>query len=175
MLDERRFLAVLQPPRQMLQGHVPLTLGDFALARLLRLRDRRLFETAQDAILILNAETGTILEGITRSSIMELCGKLGHRVEERPVTIDVAVVRSVQTGRAGLQFVRVQGDEHERLRHVVQQLLSAQQVIGLGGERSAAPPQAPPPPFDPGRVIPLVHRLPQASQSRITPPSTLND
>ncbi len=43
MLDERRFLAVLQPPRQMLQGHVPLTLGDFALARLLRLRDRTLF------------------------------------------------------------------------------------------------------------------------------------
>ena len=47
---------------------------------------------------------------------------------ERPVTIDVAVVRSVQSGRAGLQFVRVQGDEHERLRHVVQQLLSAQQA-----------------------------------------------
>jgi hypothetical protein len=44
---------------------------------------------------------------------------------ERPVTIDVAVVRSVQSGRAGLQFVRVQGDEHERLRHVVQRLLGA--------------------------------------------------
>ena len=43
--------------------------------------------------------------------------------EDRPVTIDVAVVRSVQTGRAGLQFVRVQGDEQERLRHVVHQLL----------------------------------------------------
>jgi branched-chain amino acid aminotransferase len=32
--------------------------------------------------------SGTILEGITRSSIIELCGKLGHSVEERPVTID---------------------------------------------------------------------------------------
>ena len=32
--------------------------------------------------------SGTILEGITRSSIIELCGKLGHRVEERAITID---------------------------------------------------------------------------------------
>ena len=32
--------------------------------------------------------SGTILEGITRSSIIELCGKLGHPVEERTVTID---------------------------------------------------------------------------------------
>jgi branched-chain amino acid aminotransferase len=31
---------------------------------------------------------GTILEGITRSSIIELCSKLGHTVEERDVTID---------------------------------------------------------------------------------------
>ena len=43
----------------------------------------------QDDGTIATPETsGTILEGITRSSIMELCGKLGHRVEERPVTID---------------------------------------------------------------------------------------
>jgi hypothetical protein len=49
---------------------------------------------------------------------------------ERPVTIDVAVVRSVQTGRAGLQFVRVQGDEQERLRHVVRQLMAAQPEAG---------------------------------------------
>jgi branched-chain amino acid aminotransferase len=32
--------------------------------------------------------SGTILAGITRSAIIELCGKLGHPVEERPVTID---------------------------------------------------------------------------------------
>jgi len=32
--------------------------------------------------------TGTILEGITRSSIIELCGKLGHRVEERRFSVD---------------------------------------------------------------------------------------
>ncbi|MDF9716024.1 branched-chain amino acid aminotransferase [Nocardioides sp. ChNu-153] len=33
-------------------------------------------------------ETGTILEGITRSSIIELAGKLGHEVHERKFTID---------------------------------------------------------------------------------------
>ena len=33
-------------------------------------------------------ETGTILEGITRSSIIDLAGKLGHRVDERRVSID---------------------------------------------------------------------------------------
>jgi len=32
--------------------------------------------------------SGSILEGITRSSIMELCGTLGHKVEERRVSID---------------------------------------------------------------------------------------
>ncbi len=37
---------------------------------------------------IVTPETGTILEGITRASIMELAGKLGHQVEERKVTID---------------------------------------------------------------------------------------
>jgi branched-chain amino acid aminotransferase len=33
-------------------------------------------------------ETGTILEGITRSAIIELAGKMGHRVEERRISID---------------------------------------------------------------------------------------
>ncbi len=32
--------------------------------------------------------TGTILEGITRASIMELCGKLGHPVEERRFSVE---------------------------------------------------------------------------------------
>ncbi|MCW2759545.1 MAG: branched chain amino acid aminotransferase apoenzyme, partial [Nocardioidaceae bacterium] len=32
--------------------------------------------------------TGTILEGITRSAIMELAGKMGHTVEERKFSID---------------------------------------------------------------------------------------
>src|SRR3954449_12016263 len=32
------------------------------------------------------SSSGTILEGITRSSIIELCGKLGHDVEERAIT-----------------------------------------------------------------------------------------
>ena len=34
------------------------------------------------------ALTGTILEGITRASIIELAGKLGHAVEERKFSID---------------------------------------------------------------------------------------
>jgi branched-chain amino acid aminotransferase len=37
---------------------------------------------------VVTPETGTILEGITRSSIMELAGKLGHTVEERKISID---------------------------------------------------------------------------------------
>ena len=37
---------------------------------------------------IVTPATGTILEGITRSSIIELAGKLGHSVEERKFSID---------------------------------------------------------------------------------------
>jgi branched-chain amino acid aminotransferase len=37
---------------------------------------------------IVTPGTGTILEGITRSSIIELAGKLGHQVEERRFSID---------------------------------------------------------------------------------------
>jgi branched-chain amino acid aminotransferase len=37
---------------------------------------------------IVTPETGTILEGITRASIIELAGKLGHQVEERRFGID---------------------------------------------------------------------------------------
>jgi branched-chain amino acid aminotransferase len=37
---------------------------------------------------IVTPESGTILEGITRSSIIELAGKLGHQVEERKFSID---------------------------------------------------------------------------------------
>jgi branched-chain amino acid aminotransferase len=37
---------------------------------------------------IVTPETGTILEGITRASIIELAGKLGHPVEERKFGID---------------------------------------------------------------------------------------
>lgn len=36
---------------------------------------------------IVTPETGTILEGITRASIIELAGKLGHAVEERKFSI----------------------------------------------------------------------------------------
>jgi branched-chain amino acid aminotransferase len=37
---------------------------------------------------IVTPELGTILEGITRSSIIELAGKMGHQVEERKISID---------------------------------------------------------------------------------------
>ena len=37
---------------------------------------------------VVTPETGTILEGITRASIIELAGKLGHQVEERKISID---------------------------------------------------------------------------------------
>ena len=37
---------------------------------------------------IVTPDTGTILEGITRASIIELAGKMGHRVEERKFSID---------------------------------------------------------------------------------------
>jgi branched-chain amino acid aminotransferase len=37
---------------------------------------------------IVTPETGTILEGITRASIIELAGKMGHQVEERKLSID---------------------------------------------------------------------------------------
>lgn len=37
---------------------------------------------------IVTPETGTILEGITRASIIELAGTLGHRVEERKFSIE---------------------------------------------------------------------------------------
>lgn len=37
---------------------------------------------------VVTPEIGTILEGITRSSIIELAGKLGHQVEERRISID---------------------------------------------------------------------------------------
>jgi branched-chain amino acid aminotransferase len=37
---------------------------------------------------IVTPETGTILEGITRSAIIELAGKMGHQIVERKVDID---------------------------------------------------------------------------------------
>ncbi|MCY7395917.1 MAG: branched-chain amino acid aminotransferase [Nocardioides sp.] len=37
---------------------------------------------------IVTPATGTILEGITRASILELAGKMGHQVEERRISID---------------------------------------------------------------------------------------
>ena len=48
-----------------------------------------LYFVQDDGTIITPRTSGTILEGITRSSIIELCGKLGHPVEERAVDIDV--------------------------------------------------------------------------------------
>jgi branched-chain amino acid aminotransferase len=47
-----------------------------------------LYFVQDDGTIVTPTTSGTILEGITRSSIIELSGKLGHRVLERPVTID---------------------------------------------------------------------------------------
>ena len=47
-----------------------------------------LYFVHDDGTIVTPELSGTILEGITRSSIIELAGKLGHRVEERRVTID---------------------------------------------------------------------------------------
>ena len=47
-----------------------------------------LYFVHDDGTIVTPETSGTILEGITRSSIIELCGKLGHRVEERSITID---------------------------------------------------------------------------------------
>jgi branched-chain amino acid aminotransferase len=41
-----------------------------------------------DGRIVTPETSGTILEGITRSSIIELAGKLGHQVEERKFSID---------------------------------------------------------------------------------------
>jgi branched-chain amino acid aminotransferase len=47
-----------------------------------------LYFVHQDGTIVTPETSGTILEGITRSSIIELCGKLGHPVQERGITID---------------------------------------------------------------------------------------
>lgn len=41
--------------------------------------------------------SGAILEGVTRSSVIKLCEKLGYEVEERPVSID-EVIEKIGTG-----------------------------------------------------------------------------
>ena len=47
-----------------------------------------LYFVHDDGSIVTPELTGTILEGVTRSSIMELAGKLGHQVQERRFTID---------------------------------------------------------------------------------------
>ena len=47
-----------------------------------------LYFVYDDGTIVTPELSGTILEGITRDSIIELCGKLGHSVEERRVSID---------------------------------------------------------------------------------------
>ena len=47
-----------------------------------------LFFVFDDGSIVTPALSGSILEGITRASILELCGKLGHDVVERQVSID---------------------------------------------------------------------------------------
>jgi branched-chain amino acid aminotransferase len=47
-----------------------------------------LYFVHDDGTIVTPELTGTILEGVTRSSIIELAGTLGHKVEERRVTIE---------------------------------------------------------------------------------------
>ena len=47
-----------------------------------------LYFVHDDGTVVTPELSGTILEGITRSSIVELCGKLGHRVEERRFSVE---------------------------------------------------------------------------------------
>jgi branched-chain amino acid aminotransferase len=47
-----------------------------------------LYFVFDDGSIVTPELTGTILEGVTRSSIIELAGSLGHKVEERRFTID---------------------------------------------------------------------------------------
>jgi branched-chain amino acid aminotransferase len=47
-----------------------------------------LYFVHDDGTIVTPELSGTILEGITRDSIIELCGKLGHSVQERRVSID---------------------------------------------------------------------------------------
>jgi branched-chain amino acid aminotransferase len=47
-----------------------------------------LYFVHDDGSIVTPELTGTILEGVTRASIIELAGKLGHQVQERRFTID---------------------------------------------------------------------------------------
>jgi branched-chain amino acid aminotransferase len=47
-----------------------------------------LYFVHKDGTIVTPELTGTILEGVTRSSILELTGDLGHKVDERRISID---------------------------------------------------------------------------------------
>jgi branched-chain amino acid aminotransferase len=47
-----------------------------------------LYFVHDDGTIVTPELSGTILEGITRSSIIELCGKLGHQVQERRFSVE---------------------------------------------------------------------------------------
>ena len=47
-----------------------------------------LYFVLRDGTIVTPELTGTILEGVTRSSILELAGDLGHKVDERRISID---------------------------------------------------------------------------------------
>lgn len=47
-----------------------------------------LFYVYDDGSIVTPSLSGTILDGITRSSVIELCRTLGHKVEERRFSVD---------------------------------------------------------------------------------------
>ena len=66
---------------------------------------------------------------------------------ERPIRVEVAVVRSVQSGRAGLQFVRVKDDGDARLQKfsLAAREAAAREAFTPRSPRPVAPPVPSPP------------------------------
>ena len=58
-----------------------------------------LFFVYDDGSIVTPALSGTILEGITRGSVLDLCAKLGYRVDERRL--------SIEEWRDGVEFGRI--------------------------------------------------------------------
>ena len=76
-----------------------------------------LYFVHDDGTIVTPATSGTILEGITRSSIIELCGKLGHQVEERRVHHRrVARRRRVRADHRGVRLRHRRGRDPGRRR-----------------------------------------------------------
>ena len=88
--NEARVLAELDHPHiARFYDRGTLTLGNVEVPWIaMELGGMNLYFVHDDGTIVTPELSGTILEGITRSSIIELAGKLGHQVEERRFSID---------------------------------------------------------------------------------------